>query len=246
MLPPSPHEKPDYGSTLPGPTRLLALAGALAIISAFLLWMIRFLLPPWLLIAAHLAFWPGLLALLLAALIFWGGRTGKLRFRDPLIADLSLRGDERVLDLGCGRGLLLLGIARRLTSGRAVGVDLWAAGNDGAITSTEENARRENVAERVELHFGDPRQIPFADGAFDIAVSFWAIHKIDDSAGRRQAISEIARVLKPGGRIVLADYRYTLEYLKIMEQLGMQGACRRGPSFLTIIPTYTLSGRKPG
>lgn len=55
----------------------------------------------------------------------WDCKVGKLRSRDRLLDGLALRGDETVLDVGCGRGLLLIGAAKRLTTGTAVGVDIW-------------------------------------------------------------------------------------------------------------------------
>jgi cyclopropane fatty-acyl-phospholipid synthase-like methyltransferase len=71
-----------------------------------------------------------------------------------------------VLDVGCGRGLLLIGAAKRLTTGKAVGVDIWQtedlSGN--RPEATLENARLERVAERVGVKDGDARRLPFADG----------------------------------------------------------------------------------
>ena len=50
---------------------------------------------------------------------------GKFVVWADLLGQLNLRGDERILDLGCGRGAVLLMAAQHLTTGRAVGVDLW-------------------------------------------------------------------------------------------------------------------------
>jgi arsenite methyltransferase len=90
-------------------------------------------------------------------------RAGKLIERDRLLDELPWRGDEWVLGVGCGRGLLLIGAAKRGTIGQAVGLDLWRkqdqAGNDPAATLA--NAQAEGVAERVELRDGDARQLPF-------------------------------------------------------------------------------------
>src|SRR5690606_29154725 len=78
---------------------------------------------------------------------------GKFDVWTELLDELRLEGDERVLDVGCGRGAVLLDVARRLTDGRAVGVDVWRAidqvGN--ARAATELNAEVEGVADRVEL-----------------------------------------------------------------------------------------------
>jgi len=56
------------------------------------------------------------------------------------------------------------------------------------------------------------RKIPFPDATFDVIVSCSAIHNIYDAAGRRQAIGEIARVLKPGGEAIIDDIRHGREY----------------------------------
>jgi arsenite methyltransferase len=104
------------------------------------------------------------------------------------------RGDEAVLDVGCGRGLLLVGAARRLTTGKALGVDLWRSadltGNEPAAML--DNARLEGVADRVEIRDGDARLLPFVDASFDVLLSGLALHNIPDRDGRRQAVREIA------------------------------------------------------
>jgi ubiquinone/menaquinone biosynthesis C-methylase UbiE len=246
MVPASPHDKPDYGTDAPEVVRNFAVLGGTGIVIGAGCWACRATFAPWSYALANMAFWPGLSLALTALVMLWGSKVGKLRFRDKLIDQLKLQGDERVLDVGCGRGLMVLGIAKRLTTGRAVGIDRWQeqdqSGN--AITTTEENARSENVAERVELHTGDMRQLPFPDASYAAVVSTWAIHNIYDAAGRRQALAEIIRVLRPGGIVALADIRHTAEYRAAFKELGMQEVCREGPSFLFVIPTYVVWGRK--
>src|SRR5437867_4740880 len=105
----------------------------------------------------------GTAMLLTALLMLWGSKVAKLSLRERLLNSLSLSGDELVLDVGCGRGLLLIGAARRLTTGKAVGVDLWQT-EDQTGNSPEtalQNARAEGVAARVEIKTGDARQLPF-------------------------------------------------------------------------------------
>lgn len=86
---------------------------------------------------------------------------GKFVVWAELLDGLRFRGDERILDLGCGRGAVLLMAAQHLTTGRAVGVDLWRkvdqSGN--SAEATQRNAAAEGVVERVELHTGDLRAI---------------------------------------------------------------------------------------
>jgi cyclopropane fatty-acyl-phospholipid synthase-like methyltransferase len=111
----------------------------------------------------------------------YASRRGKFVMWAELLDWLALRGDELVLGLGCGRGSVLLIAARDLTTGRAVGVDLWRrqdqSGN--AAKATRYNA----VAEGVELHTADMTALPFEDGCFDLVVSIVAIHNVKGRAG---------------------------------------------------------------
>ena len=64
------------------------------------------------------------------AMAIWmicSSKWGKVRERETYLDLLAWRGDERVLDVGCGRGLFLIGAAKRLTTGQAVGIDIWQA-----------------------------------------------------------------------------------------------------------------------
>src|SRR5690242_18800628 len=154
---------------------------------------------------------------------------GKFVVWAGLIDELHLRGDERILDLGCGRGAVLLMAAQRLTTGRAVGVDLWRnfdqSGN--SLEATRRNATAEGVADRVELHTGDMRALPFEDNCFDLVVSSLAIHNISGRAGREKAISEAVRVLRPGGRLMIADIRATRQHRAQLAKIGMNDVARR-------------------
>jgi SAM-dependent methyltransferase len=136
---------------------------------------------------------------MLAVLGFYLHNTlrGKFVVWADLLEQLHLRGDERILDLGCGRGAVLLMAAQHLTTGRAVGVDLWRSVDQSgnSLEATRRNAIAEGVADRVELHTGDMTALPFEDNSFDVIVSSLAVHNISGSAGREKAISEAVRVL---------------------------------------------------
>jgi ubiquinone/menaquinone biosynthesis C-methylase UbiE len=162
--------------------------------------------------------------LLSAASYLYTTRAGKFSVWATILTDLRLRGDENALDLGCGRGGVLLMAAQLLPQGRATGVDIWQtrdqSGNNQA--ATEANAKAEGVADRVELRTADMRELPFPDASFDLIVSSLAIHNIPDPAGRVQAIAEAARVLKPGGRLRIADIRNARAYAAQLRELGWQ------------------------
>ena len=106
-----------------------------------------YLLPvPALLIVANIVngvisgtLWPFVAAVVVMACGGFGlyaSKRGKFLVWAELLDQLSLSGDERILDMGCGRGAILLLAAERLTTGRAVGVDLWRKGDQSVDTPT--------------------------------------------------------------------------------------------------------------
>jgi SAM-dependent methyltransferase len=161
---------------------------------------------------------------------FWyTTRRGKFIEWDRILDDLHLRGDELVLDMGCGRGAVLTAVARRLKTGRVFAVDIWStkdqSGNAKAVTLR--NALLEGVNDRVQIETGDMRALPYPDATFDLVVSSLAIHNIRSSADRKQAVGEAFRVLKPGGRLVIADIRATRTYEDALRTLGASNIERR-------------------
>jgi len=164
-----------------------------------------------------------------AASFYYTTRRGKFLEWERILDQLRLRGDEAVLDMGCGRGAVLTAVARRLTRGRATGVDIWnrldQSGNAREVT--ERNASLEGVRERVTIETGDMRTLPFPDASFDVVVSSLAIHNISSDADRRRAVAEGYRVLKPGGRLAIADIRATRSYADALRKLGAADVERR-------------------
>src|SRR5260370_2938036 len=149
-------------------------------------------------------------------------RVGKFEVWARILSDLRLRGDEQVLDLGCGRRALLLSAAKLLPRGRAVGIDLWRADQTGnSPDATRRNAEREGVADRVALDTGHMRQLPFADNTFDLIITNLAVHNIPSAAGRRAAIDEAVRVLRPGGRLAIADLWATNRHRARLQEPGL-------------------------
>ena len=67
------------------------------------------------------------------------------------------------------------------------------------------NAAAAGVADRVEVRTADMTALPFADDSFDVVTSALAIHNISSPEGRHRAIEEAMRVLRPGGRLLIAD-----------------------------------------
>jgi arsenite methyltransferase len=175
---------------------------------------------------------PGFTALWLflnAGTFVYTTRAGKFAVWADLLDRLDLKGDERLLDIGCGRGAVLLMAAQRLPRGRAVGVDVWSSTDQSgnAEEVTRKNAALEGVTERIELHTADMRRLPFDDGSFDVVVSSLAIHNVPGAGERAKALREAARVLKPGGKLAIADIRHTRAYARELAACGLKLTERR-------------------
>src|SRR4029079_10240225 len=115
----------------------------------------------------------GLSFLAIGAVMVWSSRVAKLRLRDQMLDSLALRGDARVLDVGCGRGLLAIGAAKRLKNGKVIGIDIWnpldLSGN--SPEAVRANAKVEGVADKVRIENGDARKLFYPDNHYDVVVS---------------------------------------------------------------------------
>ena len=164
-----------------------------------------------------------------AASFWFTTRRGKFLEWERILDRLRLSGEERVLDMGCGRGAVLTAVARRVTTGHVTGVDTWSTRDQSgnARNVTMRNALLEGVADRVTVETGDMRALSFPDATFDLVVSSLAIHNIRSTAARTQAVAEGFRVLRPGGRMVIADIRATRTYEDALRTLGASDIERR-------------------
>jgi ubiquinone/menaquinone biosynthesis C-methylase UbiE len=156
-------------------------------------------------------------------------RRGKFLVWEELLDGLRLKGDERVLDIGCGRGAVLLSAAKRLTTGRGFGVDIWSHADQSgnSVGATRRNAEAEKVSDRVAPLTANMMALPFPASTFDVVVSSIAIHNIRGQSGRATAIDEAARVLRPGGRLLVADLSNARAYARRLAELGMAKIGRR-------------------
>ena len=189
----------------------------------------------------------GLIFAIITGVMILSSRVAKPKIRDRILDSIPWRGDENVLDVGCGRGLFLIGAAKRLTTGKATGVDIWEAGDlsGNSVEATRRNAKAEGVAERIKVETADARKLPFAANSFDVVVSSLALHNIPSSQERTKALNEIARVLKPGGYLAIFDIFHTGEYAKTFRQIAFHEVRVSPMTFLWCVPTRTLTARKP-
>ena len=159
-------------------------------------------------------------------------RRGKFDVWAEVLCDLDLRGDEHALDMGCGRGAVMTMLARLVPHGKVVGLDLWTSDQSGNhADATQRNLVAEGVSEWSELRTGDMLAMPFPDGSFDLVVSSMAIHNVDERnirnhRRRLRAVDEAVRVLKPGGRLVIADF-WSSVYATHLRQQGLSSVEQR-------------------
>ena len=212
--------KIDYGIDAPRVVFNLGLWGVVALAIAISRWDIH--LGP--VIFLHQGFYyPGAILTAQSAIMLYYSKLGKFRHRDQMLARISWRGDEQVLDVGTGRGLLLIGAAKHLTTGRAIGIDIWSQKDlsSNSAESTKANIQAEGVADRCELRSEPAQKMTFPSDSFDVIVSNQCLHNIPSSTERDVACAEIVRVLKPGGRIVISDFINTGHYAKEFRKGGL-------------------------
>lgn len=165
-----------------------------------------------------------IVVMILGISMYFYGISGKFKMRDFMIDKIKWTGNETVLDVGTGRGLFLVGAAKKLSTGKSIGIDIWnqqdLSGNN--IDNAYRNAEIENVRDKVEIKNEDAQQMSFSDNTFDIIYSMFCIHNIEDKAGQEKACFEIARVLKPKGKVLIGDYIPTHDYAKYFEKAGLK------------------------
>lgn len=245
MTSPTTSSKPEYGIDAPGVVRNLLVIGILLLPVGWFIPRLRF--GPVTVNIAPAAIGTGFLLVLEGILMMVYSKRGKFHHRDRMLKMVDWKGDESVLDVGTGRGLLMIGAAKSLTTGKAIGIDIWStkdlSGN--TIDRTLRNAELEGVRQRIEVQDGDATAMKFADASFDVVLSNLCIHNIPTRKARDQACREIVRVLKPGGKAIISDFIHTADYVKAFKAAGAT-ASRTGLDFLFTFPWLrTVEVRKP-
>ncbi|MDP2744895.1 MAG: class I SAM-dependent methyltransferase [Dehalococcoidia bacterium] len=132
-----------------------------------------------------------------------------------VIAAGKIGPNDRVLDVGTGRGFLAIEIAKAVKGCQIVGMDMWDMPAKGEMhkgfvlgdtrDNAERNARLEGMSNNVKFRQADAREMPFESESFDVVVSSFVMHQIVYGTGGPRVLQETYRVLKPRGRLVIVD-----------------------------------------
>lgn len=214
-------QKPDYGVDAPGVVRGLFGGGLVALISCIIskVW-----LSGWFNLISGLLILVGTVLLILGVSMLAYAYVGKHMLREHLLAQHEWRGDEVVLDIGAGRGLMAIGAALRAPQGHVIALDIWSQADLSNNTPDEltKNARLMGVEKTIEIVTGDARKLDLPDASVDLVLSVFCIHNIEPELERAFACQEIARVLKPGGVAAIADFPSVCGYVDVFQKAGLQ------------------------
>lgn len=119
-------------------------------------------------------------------------------WRRKTVRALSLGAAPRVLDVATGTADLAIAIADLTPGAKVVGLDP----SEGMLAIGRQKVARRDLAERIELVVGDAQELPYPSCAFDAATIAFGIRNVPD---RPRALRELARVVRPGGRIAILE-----------------------------------------
>ena len=121
-----------------------------------------------------------------------------VRWRKKVIALVSAKDPESLLDIATGTGDLAIQFAEKTDIDRVVGLDL----SEGMLSVARKKAAKSKFQERLEFIQGDSEALPFDDGTFDAITVSFGIRNFEDL---EQGLSEIRRTLSPGGQLVILE-----------------------------------------
>lgn len=129
---------------------------------------------------------------------FPGIGKGEMRRRLEAVRMLDPMPHETILDVGTGSGAILPVIADLLNTGKVVGVDL----SEKMLAVAKKRVGEAGLDDRVEIKVEDIEKMTFEDAGFDAVIGTYALTTVPDP---KSMMNECARVLKPGGRMVILD-----------------------------------------
>ena len=191
-------EKTDYGNWVS--KRLIYLPGLLAVVFLALTILSYYFLiiaVPFLLSAAYFSY----------AYYQFSPVGGDIqaKIREFVLDRLEWDSRGTAMDIGCGNGALVVRLANKYPDAVVTGIDYWQGKWGYSQASCEKNAGSEGVAGRVKFQKASAASLPFADGAFDAAISNFVFHEVQDERNKRDVVREALRTVKKGGYFVFQD-----------------------------------------
>jgi arsenite methyltransferase len=236
-------KKADYGQDMPGIIITSSIIGIVLMVLA------GYLYHRYITVFSNQNLLVAIVFSTLAAFMFalsiagiWSSRYGKLILRDKVLSLLTFNGSESTLDIGCGKGLLLIEAAKRTPNGKATGADLWDKTLEYSYTPQMalSNAQIEGVSGHVEVVTADVQSMPFATNTFDIVMTSLMMHHVPDI---NKALSEMVRVTKPGGTIIIADVN-SKRFVPMLKSFGLSKVESYYATRLFFVPAHVISGIK--
>lgn len=239
----------DYGIDKPERVRALGMVGLVMIGTGLAQFIaLQDSVEDWPELIMSISLWIGVLLMVGAGIMLWSSKSGKYGLAWKMLEHMHWRGREKVLDVGCGRGLLTIMAARKSPFGEMVGIDVWNQEqlSDNTKESAVENAIAERVSDRVRFEDGDVTDIRFGPASFDKVISSLCLHGIGNRKKRNQALLHLVKLLRPGGEIAILDILHTREYMKVFQQQGLRNIRRSPMKLLYCLPTrYVIAEKSP-
>lgn len=237
----------DYGIDKPERVRALGMVG-LVLIGTGLAQFIALQgdVEDWPELVLSVCLWLGVLCLVSAGIMLWSSKSGKYGLAWKMLEELKWRGREKVLDVGCGKGLVAILAARKAPFGDVIGMDVWSQEqlSDNTKEAAMENAVTERVSDRVRFEDGDVTALTYGPNAFDKIVSSLCLHAVGKRSVRNKAVVELIKRLRPGGEIAILDILHSREYEKIFREQGLKNIRHSKMAFLYCMPARYVIGEK--
>jgi len=151
------------------------------------------------------------------------------RISELLTSKIAEDSKGKLLDIGCGSGVLSVEIALKCPALQINAIDYWGGAWGYSKSRCELLAQENKVENRITFAKASASALPFEDESFDIVISNMVFHEVADAKDKREVIKEALRVLKKGGQFVFQDqfkaqriYGKTEDLLNYVQDLGVK------------------------
>ncbi|CAJ1228919.1 class I SAM-dependent methyltransferase [Lactiplantibacillus xiangfangensis] len=178
---------------------------------------------------------------------------GKYKTMQSTVNNIHLKNNSKILDAGCGHGAFTLQFSKKAASiSEIVGIDIWSNKDQGnnSIEATQKIMDSSSLAGKVKLKTANILNMPFNNNEFDLIISSLVLHNIKPFTKRKAALSEISRVQKEKGQLIIMDIGFeTKKYVPVLESLGYCNIDIVNTSYngwwgTPMVPTFLITASK--